>query len=70
MNKKTELLQFFKKSPSGEYIIVVPKKFKDTILNEFQNKVSIDNYGDDIIVKTKSRAILKDIIRIVYKCNK
>lgn len=65
--KKNSFSDFFKRSPSGEYVIIISKKYKDIVLDKFQNKISIDEYGDDIIVKTKSRAILKDIIRIVYK---
>jgi len=66
LGRKHQLSNYFKKSPDGEYIIIVPREFKDLIIQRFQNKVFIDEYGDSVIIKTKSRAILKNIIRMVY----
>ena len=54
---------YMRKAPSGEYIVVVPIKFREEILRRFGDKVSLEEYGNELIVKTRSRAILKELVK-------
>ena len=63
--KSSDYSQYYRKAPSGEYVVILPMKFKDIIVEKFKNKITIEVYGDELIVKTRSRSIIKLLVKLL-----
>ncbi len=50
-------------TPNGYYIIILDAKIKDHVLRRYGGKIIIEEYGDTVIVKTKSRSIANELMR-------
>jgi hypothetical protein len=50
-------------TPNGYYIIILDARIKDHVLRKYGGKIIIEEYGDTIIVKTRSRSIASDLVR-------
>lgn len=56
-----------KTDPEGYYIIIARKEAKN-IISKYEN-IIIENHGEEIIIKTKSRSTGKHILRKLSQLN-
>lgn len=54
-------------SPNGNFVLILDKSVRDKILRLYGGRVYLEDYGDNLIVKTKSRRIAIEIVRKFQK---
>ena len=54
-------------SPNGNFVLILDKSVRDKLLRLYGGRVSLEDYGDNLIVKTKSRRIAIEIVRKFQK---
>ena len=54
-------------SPNGNFVLILDKSVRDRLLRLYGGRITIEDYGETVIVKTKSRRIAIEIIRRFQK---
>ncbi len=56
-----------KPDPEGFYVIIIDKDLGANVVKMFMEKVVIEDYGDKLIIRTRSRRIAKRILLMSTK---
>ncbi len=51
------------RDPSGYYVVFLRKCIKDSVLRDYGSRVVLEDYGDLLIVKSRSRSVIRNIVR-------
>lgn len=54
-------------SPDNNFVLILDKSVRDKLLRLYGGRVLLEDYGDNLIVKTKSRRIAIEIVRKFQK---
>ncbi|RLG84471.1 MAG: hypothetical protein DRO40_01040 [Thermoprotei archaeon] len=54
-------------SPNGSFVLILDKSIRDRLLRLYGGRIIVEDYGETVIVKTKSRRIAIEIIRRFQK---